>query len=220
MEFKSGATSIAEDKYESKTDVNLIFGNKTITRKYVLRTTLHSLPVWKARNANVNVTAYEDRTASVVKKAAIIDREIWVFEIDSTCSDDIVAAVKYASHYYDAPPELLLKNVYAKNLNAENIDDKNDEIKIRTNKDLYSNTCNAILQAAKTLGVSSQLNFYVFSKNNNPKIPQTELKGALLCGGARSVTTDDHKPKVYIGNNAGTDFIVQRTNFHLATLSP
>ncbi|WP_308365371.1 MULTISPECIES: hypothetical protein [unclassified Microbulbifer] len=220
MDYQSGATSIAEDNYAFKTDVNLIFGNQSVTRRYVLRTTLHSLPIWKTRNSNISVSLHEDRSASVSKEAAIIDREMWAFEIDVTRSDDIVSAVKFASNYYDVPSDVLLKNVYAKNLNAENIDSKHDEIKIRTNKKLYTSTCNAIRQAAKILGVSCQLNFYVFSKNNNQKIPQNQLKNALVDGGANSVATDEHRPKVQVGNNSGNDFITQRTNFHLATFSP
>lgn len=219
MDSQNGAMSVAEDKYAFKTDVNLIFGNQSVTRTHVLRTTLHSLPIWKTRNASISVSPHEDRSASVIKEAAIIDREMWTFEIDATSAEDIVAAVKFASNYYDVPPDVLLKNVYAKNLNAENVDSKHDEIKIRINKDLYSSTCNAVLQAAKILGVSCQLNFYVFSKNNT-KIPHNELKDALLRGGADSVATDDHRPKVQVGNNAGTASLMQRTNFHLATLSP
>lgn len=220
MESQSGAMSIAEDKHTFKTDVNIVFGNKTVTRKYILRTTLHSLAAWRARNANINVSPHDDRSASVNKDAAIIDREMWVFDVDATRPEDIVAAVKFASHYYDVSPDILLKNIYAKNLNAENADSKFDEIKIRMNKDLYSSTCDAILQAARMLGVSCQLNFYVFSHNDNNKIPRDELKDALQRGGADSVTTDDHRPKVQIGNNAGTGSLKQRTHFHLATFSP
>ncbi|HEY6530601.1 MAG TPA: hypothetical protein VIZ65_18080 [Cellvibrionaceae bacterium] len=50
-----GAMSLAEGQYEFKTDVNLIFGagRQRVERAYVLRTTLHSLAVWKTRNPTV-----------------------------------------------------------------------------------------------------------------------------------------------------------------------
>lgn len=219
MIAQKGATSVAEDKFAFKTDVNLIFGNQSITRKYVLRTTLHSMSVWKTRNADVAMSPFEDRSASVSKDAAIIDNEIWAFEIDVTRPNDIAAAVKFAANFYDISPDVLLANIYAKNLNAENIDSKHDEIKIRANKELYSSTCEAIRKAASILGVSCQMNFYVFSKNNNPKMPQHELSDALIQGGATSVATDAFRPKVQVGNNSGTASLMQRTNFHLATFS-
>lgn len=93
-----------------------------------------------------------------------------------------------------------------------------NQILIRANKDLYSGVCKALVDAAKLLGVSNQLNFYVFSKSNNPKIPQPDLVAALKDGGASSVVTDDHKLRVSVGNNLGTGYVKQLTNFHLAKL--
>ncbi|WP_160152311.1 hypothetical protein [Microbulbifer sp. ALW1] len=215
---QNGATSVAEDKYAFKTDVSLVFGNQSVTRNYVLRTTLHSLSVWKTRNYAVAMSPFEDRSASVSKEAALIDNETWTFGVDATNANDVASSVKFAANFYDVSPEVLLANIYAKNLNAENIDTKNDEVKIRANKELYSSTCEAIRKAASILGVSCQMNFYVFSKSNNPKIPRSELSDALIQGGASSVATDEFRPKVQVGNNSGTASLTQRTNFHLATL--
>ena len=62
-----------------------------------------------------------------------------------------------------------------------------DQALLRANKELYSSVCQAIIQAAKQLGVNSELNFYVFSKSNNPKIPKEDLHAALKDGGAAEV---------------------------------
>ena len=210
----SGATSLAEGKYEFKTDVNLIFGKESVQRTHVLRTTLHSLTLWKNRNPGIALSPYKVQT----KDAAIINGEVWVFGINASWAQDIVIAVKIASNHYKVKPFVLLSNVYAKNLNAEGESKMSNQALIRANKNLYGDTCKALVNAAKQLGISNKLNFYVFSHNENPKIPQADLAAALQDGGADSVVTDEHKPKVTVGDNQGTRRIRQRTNFHLATL--
>lgn len=218
MTSQSGATTLGEGQYEFKTDVNLIFGNQRVGRTHVLRTSAYSLPVWKTRNPSVGLSPFKDRTATVTKDASIIDKEVWVFGINATSAQDIVSAVKLASRYYDIKPSVILNDVYAKNLNVDSENNLANEILIRANKDLYSGVCKALVDAAKLLGVSNQLNFYVFSKSNNLKIPQPDLVAALKDGGASSVATDDHKPRVSVGNNLGTGYVKQLTNFHLAKL--
>jgi hypothetical protein len=89
---------------------------------------------------------------------------------------------------------------------------------IRANKKLYSSVCYSIIKAAKQLGVTNELNFYAFSKNNNPKIPQEDLHAALKEGGAKNIKTDDKRYKAFAGSNDDQDFIQQTTNFHIATL--
>ena len=218
MMSQGGATTLAEGQYEFKTDVNLIFGNQRVERAHVLRTTLHSLSVWKTRNPGVGLSPFKDHVASVTKEASLIDREMWVFGVNATQAQDIAAAIKIAASYYDVRPAVLLTDIYAKNLNAEGEHEMANQALIRANKDLYRDVCKAVIGAAKQLGVSNQINFYVFSKNNNPKIPQPELASALREGGASSVATDDHKPRVSIGDNAGKLHITQFSNLHLATL--
>ncbi len=218
MNVASGATTIAEGKYEFKTDVELIFGNERKVRSYVLRTSLEGLSVWKARNAGVTISPFEDRVATITKKAALIEGEVWVYGVNSAVPQDIVAAVKIAAGYFKVKPDVLLKDIYIKNLNAERETEMGNAALIRANKNLYSSTCRTLLDAAKQLGVSGTLQLHVFSKSNNPKIPQGDLVQALKAGGATSVLTDSYAPKVTVGDNAGTQNIRQRTNFHLATL--
>ncbi|MDG9667554.1 hypothetical protein ONV78_07415 [Hahella sp. CR1] len=209
---------MAEGKYEYKTDVNLIFGNQKVGRTHVLRTTLNSLPVWKIRNPEVSLSPFRDRTIGITKDASVIDGEMWVFGINATLSQDIVAAVKVAANYFDITPSKILMDIYAKNLNVDGEHEMGNKALIDANKVLYKNICKALSEAAKWLGVSNNINFYVFSKNNNNKIPQPDLHEALKSGGATSVTTDTHMPKVKIGSNDGEKFIPQLSNFHLATL--
>ncbi len=168
--------------------------------------------------SGLGLSPFKDRTASVTKEASIIDKEVWVFGVNATSVQDIVNAVKLASRYYDIKPSAILNDIYAKNLNVDRENDLANEVLIRANKDLYSSVCKALVDAAKLLGISNQLNFYVFSKSNNPKIPQPDLVGTLKAGGASSVATDDHKPRVAVGNNLGTCSMQQLTNFHLAKL--
>lgn len=218
MISQSGATTLGEGQYEFKTDVNLIFGNQRVGRTHVLRTSAYSLSVWKTRNPSVGLSPFKDRTATVTKDTSIIDKEVWVFGINATSAQDIVSAVKLASRYYDIKPSVILNDVYAKNLNVDSENNLANEILIRANKDLYSGVCKALVDAAKLLGVSNQLNFYVFSKSNNPKIPQSDLVDALKAGGASSVAIDANRPRVMVGDNKGIDSIPQLTNFHLAKL--
>lgn len=92
-----------------------------------------------------------------------------------------------------------------------------DQALIRANKDLYTNVCKTIADVASQLGITNEVNFYVFSKNNNSKIPVNDLHDALNDGGAKKVETDDHWHKVHAARNDDSDFITQMTNFHMAT---
>jgi len=215
----SGATSLAEGKYIYKTDVNLVLGNERAVRAYVLRATLETLPEWKNHNVGVGLAPY-DECRTVMKKAAVIDNEMWVYHINATLVQDIVGAVKIASHYFKVDPAVFLHDIYIKNLNDDRQSDllkESKEALIRANKDLYSGTCNALTEAAKLLGVSGRMNLYVFSHNKNPKIPQKELHDALESGGADSVETDTNRPYAESGANKGDAWIGIDTNFHLAT---
>ncbi|NOY16655.1 MAG: hypothetical protein GXP23_06985 [Gammaproteobacteria bacterium] len=219
MTIQNGATSLAEGKYAFKTDVNFIFGKQQrIERTYVLRTTFHSLAEWKIRNPHIELSPFKSQNSAVVKYASIIDGEVWVFGINATQARDIVAAVKIASLYYRVKPSVFLQDIYTKNLNAEHEDKMTYEGLIRANIDLYTEVCGALIDAAKQLGVSHQLNFHVFSKNNNPKMPRNDLVKSLKAGGAESIETDEHCPRVMVGDNLGERSIDQFTHFHLAIL--
>lgn len=213
-----GATTLGESQYRFKTDVHLIFGKQRKDRQFVLRTTLHSLSVWKTRNPGVEMSPFKIKNLQVEKEAAIVDREVWVYGVNGTIPQDLVAAVKVASYYYSVHPSVILSDIYAKNLNVDGESAMADQALIRANKQLYTKVCDAVIQAAKQLGITSELNFYIFSKNNNPKIPQNELHAALKEGGATSVRTDEVSYRVFAGSNNDQDFIQQMTNFHLAIL--
>ncbi len=217
--MSNGATSLAEGSYKFKTDVGLVLGNEREVRTHVLRTTLDDLSVWKSRNVGVSLAPYEDRATTGRKTAALIDNEMWVYGINATMEQDIVAAVKIASKYFRVDPAVFLSDIYVKNLNAERENEMEGQALIRANKDLYGGVSGALTAAAKYLGVSGRLQLYVFSHNKNPKIPQQSLADALIGGGAASVVTDEHRPKVEVGSNTGQQSIRQRTNFHLATLN-
>ncbi len=213
-----GATTLGESQHRFKTDVNFIFGKQSAERQYVLRTTMHSLSVWKTRNAGVPMSPFKIKNLHVEKEAAIVDREVWVFNINGTQPQDLVTAVKVASSYYSVPPSVILSDIYAKNLNVEREHAMSDQALIRANKQLYSGVCEAVIKAAKQLGITNQLNFYVFSKSNNPKIPLEDLHASLKEGGASQVKTDDKRYKVLIGSNDDKRALQQMTNFHMATL--
>ncbi len=219
MKEQYGAMSLAESQLRFKIDVSLIFGNQRKERKYVLRTTLHSLAVWKTRNPGVSTSPFKLKNMNIQKDAAIIEKEVWVFGINGTIAQDIAASVKVASQYYNVFPATLLSDIYAKNLNAERENNLENQLLIKANKDLYTSTCNAILQATAQLGVPSEINFYIFSRNNNPKIPRDELHKALKSGGATSVETDKRRYKVNTAKNDDSQFITQMTNFHIASMN-
>jgi len=218
MKDRYGAMSLGESQHKFKTDVGLIFGKQRKERQYVLRTTLHSLSVWKTRNPGIGTSPFKLRNMNVQKDAAVIDKEVWVFSINGTIAQDIAASVKVASQYYNVSPAVILSDIYAKNLNVDRENDLANKLLIRANKDLYSNTCKAILQAAGQLGVSSEINFYVFSRNDNPKIPSNDLHQAMKDGGAKSVKTDESRYKVHTAKNDDSRFITQMTNFHMASM--
>jgi hypothetical protein len=218
MKQYHGATSLGESQHRFKTDVNLIFGNQRRERQYVLRTTLHSLSVWRTRNPGVGLSPFKIKNLQMIKEAAIVDREVWVFNVNGTVPQDIIAAVKVACSYYNVSPSTIFSDIYAKNLNVERENSMADQALIRANKDLYMNVCKTIAEVARQLGITNEVNFYVFSKNNNPKIPVNDLHDALKEGGAHEVKADVHRHKVHAARNDDSDFVTQMTNFHMARL--
>jgi hypothetical protein len=97
IKVQYGATTLGESQHRFKTDVNLIFGKQRRERRYVLRTTLHSLPAWKIRNNGVAMAPFKIKNLNAQKEAVIIDREVWVYNINGALPQDIVAAVKVKS---------------------------------------------------------------------------------------------------------------------------
>lgn len=79
----------------------------------------------------------------VTKQAAFVDNDVWVYEIDGTKVNDIVAAVKIGMHSYDVKPQELLGDIYIRNLNTNGEEDMTPPIVIKANKKLYAGVCEA-----------------------------------------------------------------------------
>ena len=218
MSEPKGAMSIAEGNYDYRVDVNLVLNGGQKIKKYILSTTLDTINVWKAKYSK-NSSPFTEIINGVSKYAAIVYKEVWVFDIDATNSGDIFTAVTIAKNYFKISAKELIGEVYVKNLNAERENDMELQALVGANKTLYSKVCIALVDAAKKLGVSGNVNFWVFSNNLNQKIPKNQLHEALNEGGASSVTTDDITKHVFmVGSNDGTSERRFKTNLHLAKL--
>lgn len=215
MSKGKGAVTFAERKHEYKTNVDIILGNELKLRSYVLRTTLEDIGHWKAMHAGVEMSKRERR---LKKESAVIDGEMWVFSVDGTKSEDIVASVKIAMEYFNVSASEFITSAYTKNLNADGFGDTVTPELIQANMKLYSGVCEALVQAGKELGVKGKIEFHVFSKNINPKITQDKLHDSLIAGGAASVVTDKNIYKVIVGHNSTKEHMKQYTNLHVATL--
>lgn len=219
MSESKGAMSIAEGNFDYRVNVNLVLDGGQRIKKYVLRTTLDSLGVWKAKYAK-NSSPFKRSINGVTKDAAIIDNEVWVFGIDATKSSDIVTAVTIAKNHFKVSAKDIIGDVYVKNLNVEAENDMESQARVRANKHLYASVSTGLSDAAKKLGISGSINLWVFSNNKNPKIPKEELHDALQKeGSATSVTSDDKtKHQFLVGSNDGMEVRKIITNLHLATL--
>ncbi len=219
MTESKGAMAIAEGNYDYRVNVNLILDGGQRIKKYILRTTLDNLSIWKAKYVK-NASPFKEVINGVSKDAAIIDGEVWVFGIDATRSDDIVVAVTIAKNYFNVGAKDIIGDVYVKNLNVECENEMEAQARVLANKNLYSGVSKSLVDAAKKLGINGEINFWVFSNNVNPKIPKQELHNALLKdGSATVVTTDDTTKHVFhVGSNDGMEERKIKTNLHLATL--
>lgn len=215
----TGAMTLAEGDKRFKVDASLIFGGNAKIKKFVLRTSFDSLSVWKAKYVKVNASPFQAFIKTVVKEAAVIDGEVWVFGIDSTNSVDIVTAVEVAMKVYKVKASDIISDVYVKNLNTENEIGMEDHARIKANKSLYTKTSIALKEAAQKLQVKGALNLWVFSSNLNHKIPKDDLHDALTAGGASEVKTDDHVYDIWSGSNDGIRQQRFKTNLHLATIT-
>lgn len=215
----AGAMTIAEGDQRFKVDASLIFGGNTRINKYVLRTSYDRLGVWKAKYVKTNTSPFQELGQAVIKDAAIIDGEVWVFGVDATNSNDIVVAVNIAAKFYKVKPEDIIREIYVKNLNVENENEMEAQAKIKANRSLYSKTSTALQEAAKKLNVTGVMNLWVFSSNINPKIPQSDLHAALSDAGATSVSTDEKPHNFWSGSNDGIKSQRIKTNLHLATFN-
>ncbi|UUA75249.1 hypothetical protein [Cellvibrio sp. QJXJ] len=214
-----GALSLAECKPAFKTDCTLIFNNGRDKKDFILRTSFDSVGVWKAKNPDTPISYFQSTKNLITKEAAIIDGDVWVFSIDATKPQDIVASVKIGMDHYKAKASDIIGDVYVKNLNSDHQKTLSKHDLIIENKKLYSGVCKAVMGAAKLLGVQGVINFYVISSNINHKIPKDDLYDALKQGGASKVESDDIKYKMWSGSNDGLEGLMIKQNLHLATLS-
>lgn len=217
---RKAAMTLAEDSPDKmfKIDAGIVFRNEKIKNDFVLRTTLKKYESWKIKYS-IPTTPFKLKHIESTKQAAFVDNEVWVYGIDGTKVNDIVAAVKIGMHSYDVKPQELLSDIYVKNLNANDEDDMTPPILIRANKKLYGGVCEAVRGAAKILGVSGTLNFWILSSVINHKIPRKDLHDALKEGGAKTVESeDDIVHKMWVKANEGPGRAVFKNNLHLATL--
>jgi hypothetical protein len=219
MDNLKGALTIAEGDIKFKTDVSLAFGGNKIEKQYVLRTSLDQLSVWKAKYVKTAISPFAAHLKTIIKEAAIIDKEVWVFGIDSTKSQDIVTAVQIACNWYKVAPDKFLTDVYIKNLNAERDTLIETQTLVEANKKLYTKVCSALVDAAHFLKVKGALNLWVVSSVINHKIPKNDLHESLKAGGAVSVDLDP-TPHIYTSvSNDGLTRARVNTNLHLAKFS-
>ena len=218
MNRSKGALTLAEGRYDYKVDVSIILNNGLAKKDLVVRTCLDQYSVWKAKYAKAG-SPFKAFIKGTMKEAAIIDREVWVFGVDATKSNDIFTSVKIGMNYFNVSADEILGDVYVKNLNAERENAMLRQALVDANKNLYSEVCRAIREAAKLLGCRNALNFWAFSNSANPKIPKEELHKALKQGGAESVVTDDETKHVFnVGDNFGGPGQRFKTHLHLAKL--
>lgn len=122
--------------------MNLIHDGGSNIKKNVLRASLDSLGVWKAKFAK-NAAPFKERIGGISKEAAIIDGKVWVFSIHSTISADLFTAVSIPKNYYKVSAKDII-GVYVKNLNAERENEMEQEALIKVHKQLYSSGTTAI----------------------------------------------------------------------------
>lgn len=221
MNQSKGAVTIAEGSPDYKTDVDIAFNNVKDKKSFVLRTTMDSIGLWRTKHG-VSKSGFKVNDITPQKWAARIDRDCWVFGVDCTKAEDIVAAVKIGMKFYDATASDLISDIYVKNLNIEDEANFKGKARIMANQSLYEGVCRAIVEAGKRLGVSHAINFYVFSNKKNPKIPKDNLHMALRDGGAESVGMDGiGKYKYSVASNDGRQVFENLiTHLHLAKITP
>lgn len=140
-----------------------------------------------------------------------------MYDINSTLSSDIIAAVRIAAEWYHISPEAFMRNIYVKNLNVENEQQHRNSpgALVQANQNLYTGVGLAIKEAAIALGVSGDIDFWVMSNNVNPKIPRADLHQALRDSGAKT-GVGKRRYQYRSGSNDGTGERMLITHLHLA----
>lgn len=217
MNSHKGAMTLAEGHPDFRTDADIIFNNGRDKKDFILRTTKDDIGVWKTKHS-IGMAGFKPTHISPQKWAAQIEKDYWVFNIDATKAQDIVAAVKIGMDCYTASASDLLSDIYVKNLNAEHENDMGRQALVKANQKLYEDVGRAITEAAKLLGVTGMINLHVFSNKKNPKIPKDNLHMALRDSGADSVEMDEkNRFKYDVQSNDGNGVLPNLiTHLHLA----
>ncbi|WP_444926631.1 hypothetical protein [Microbulbifer sp. TRSA002] len=214
--MSKGAMTIAEGDFDCKTDVSLIL-NGSMFREFVLRTTFNTLDQWKSKYKK-GVSPFHPK-GTPLKDAAVVDeKELWVFGVDANNVQHLVDSVRIACWRFNARPADFISSVYVKNLNVEGENEMDTLTRIKANEGLYKGVTSTIIEAAKILGVTNEVNFYIYSASKNYKIPKAELHSALKGGGAQSVKMDSGIHFFKVGSNDGSIARVMPTNLHHAVL--
>jgi len=216
------AMTVAEGSSDArfKTDVSIVLNNG---KNYTLRTALEPYIVWRHKYPEGIV--FDISVAKKFNKSnqvKLIDGDVWVFDINTTSSENIISAIDIAISYYSQGGYSLnakdiLGNVFVKSLNAEDEAKMNRHTLLKSNKNLYKNMCLALKKAGEHFKISD-LKIMIFSHNKNPKIPVEELHSSLRSGGASSIVLDTKMHSVISGNNIGTGGFPHKTNLHIATI--
>lgn len=214
-----GAMTIAEgsQKKDYLTDATMVLNGESEERGYVLRTAFDPISVWKAKYAK-NISPFYPRLRTGIREAALIDNEIWVFGINGTNAQDLIAAVNVGAEFYRVKPSYLLSKIYIKNLNAEGEVGLPIEQLVRINQTLYRDTVAAIKEAREHFGLTQTIDIHIYSASDNPKIPKAQLYAALLSGGAGQVFTDKRQLVYRSGSNDGLRRARINTNMHIAQI--
>ncbi|AZZ92359.1 hypothetical protein EUZ85_17175 [Hahella sp. KA22] len=219
MKKPRGALTLAEGRYDYKTNVSLALDNDIQEKDVMVRTCLHSFEEWRATHHDYSyVFPFIAWIRGEGVQAGIVDsREVWVFQVDATRTQDIIQAVRVGMFFFNLTADDLLRDVYVKNLDVGDELGASAPALVNANRTLYENTGVALREAAGALGCGGDLNFWIYSHNNNPRMPQNALHEAVSSAGARSIVTDSVKAHwARVGNNQGDPGPLCKSDLHRA----
>jgi len=217
------AMTVAESDPSYKTDVSIVLSNgKKKSQNYVLRTSLESYVAWRKKHMHVNVYEISSKKPGEVK---LIDKEVWVFNVDATNPQDIITAVEIAVSQYRAQGATvtakdILGNAYVKSLNVEGEGEvglRSRSELVKANKALYKNVCLALKEAGQHFNLN-KIVFRAFNHSNNPKISGADLRLAMMEAGATSAVTNSEAYQVISGDNEGIEAQHHESHLNIAVI--
>lgn len=217
------AMTVAEGHPLYKTDVSIVLSSgKNKSKTYVLRTTLDSYKKWRLKYMGIKAFDISSKKPGEVK---LIDKEVWVFNVDATKAEDIITAVEIAVAYYRAQGATLtakdiMGNVYVKSLNIENEGETGLQSRgeiVKANKALYKNVALSVKAAGQHFNFTNVV-FRAFNSANNTKLSCTDLRLAMVEAGAKSAVTNNEVYRVISGDNDGIEPVEHDVNLTIAVL--